>query len=166
MTQLDNRSSEAGQKVLTTAAHLKTIADQLRSDELTGGAACLADRGAATLERVGHYLDASNGDRLIADAERFGRERPWVLAGAGLALGLAGSRMIKASAARGSASDYDVSRYTGAGGYAVSGGGGAATGNDYRNPVSSDAAPMTAATQGASGVTASQTSRPKTNDGP
>lgn len=99
MGQLDSRSSDVGTRVLATATSMKKVADDLRSDQLSHGAASLADRGAATLERVGHYLDRSDGETLVRDAERFGRERPWAVATTGILLGLVGSRMLKASAA-------------------------------------------------------------------
>ncbi|GAC1313514.1 MAG: hypothetical protein NVS2B3_15330 [Vulcanimicrobiaceae bacterium] len=99
MGQLDSRASEIGTRVLATASSMKRIADELRSDELSHSAASLADRGAQTLERVGTYLNASNGDTLVRDAERFGREQPWAIATTGIVLGLVGSRMLKASAA-------------------------------------------------------------------
>jgi hypothetical protein len=98
MAQLDTRSSEVGTRVLATASSVKRIADELRSDELSHGAAALADRGAETLERIGSYLGKSNGDMLVRDAERFGREQPWAIATTGIVLGLVGSRMLKASA--------------------------------------------------------------------
>ncbi len=100
MNELDRRASDAGQQVTSTAGHLRKIAEELRGDDLSRPAAQLADRGAQTLEDIGRYLAQSKGDKLLADAERFGRQRPWVLASAGVALGLAGSRMLKASAAR------------------------------------------------------------------
>ncbi len=100
MGQIESRSTAASEKVLATAASLKRIAGELRGDELSQGAASLADRGAESLERLGKYLAASDGERLVMDAERFGRERPWTLATSGLVLGFIGSRMLKVSAVR------------------------------------------------------------------
>ncbi len=99
MGQLDSRASDVGSRVLATAASVKRIADEMRSDELSHGAASLADKGAETLERVGNYLNGTSGDTLVRDAERFGREQPWAIATTGLVLGLVGSRMLKAAAA-------------------------------------------------------------------
>ncbi len=98
MGQVDSRASDVGARVLATASSIKRIADELRADELSHGAAAVADRGAQTLERVGTYLKQSNGDTLVRDAERFGREQPWAIATTGIVLGLVGSRMLKASA--------------------------------------------------------------------
>ena len=118
MGQLDSRASDVGTRVLATASSMKKIADELRSDELSHGAASLADRGAETLQRIGTYLSDSNGDVLVRDAERFGREQPWAIATTGVVLGLVGSRMLKASAASRhrdeylSSGSYDSDEYT------------------------------------------------------
>ncbi len=100
MGQIDTGSTAAGEKVLATAASLKRVASELRTDELSRGAASLADRGVSNLERLGSYLTKSDGERLVMDAERLGREQPWTMATSGLVLGFIGSRMLKASAAR------------------------------------------------------------------
>jgi hypothetical protein len=61
----------------------------------------VADR----LERAGGYLERARGEELLQDAERFVRERPWLVTSAAAAAGLIASRVFKASA---------ESRYTGA----------------------------------------------------
>ena len=99
MAQLDARSSEAGTRVLASAASLKRIAGDLRSGDSGYGLASLAEGGGERLERFGDYLINADGETLIGDAERLGRERPWTVATMGIVLGLAGSRMLKASAA-------------------------------------------------------------------
>jgi hypothetical protein len=52
------------------------------------------------VEQVGRYLERVDGNELLTDAERFARQRPWLLAGIGLVAGLAASRMMKASSER------------------------------------------------------------------
>lgn len=111
MGQIDSGSTAAGERVLKTAASLKRIAVELRSDEIGRNAAPLADRGVERLERLGTYLSASDGEHLVMDAERLGRDRPWTVATSGLILGFIGSRMLKASAAR-RHSTTDNSTYT------------------------------------------------------
>ena len=86
--------------MLGSAASLRRIAVELRSDELGRSIAGLADLGVVNLERVGSYLTDSDGDRLMNDVETFGRERPLALAATGLILGIVGSRMLKASASQ------------------------------------------------------------------
>jgi len=53
----------------------------------------LADRA----ERVGGYLQESDADRILRDAEDFGRRQPLAVVGIGLFLGFAASRLLKAS---------------------------------------------------------------------
>ena len=98
--QIDHGSTAAGTKVLASAATLRRVAVELQGDELGRGAARLAERGVAQLERLGAYLTRADGERLIVDAERLAHRRPWSVATSGLILGFAGSRMLKASAAR------------------------------------------------------------------
>ena len=100
LKQIDTSSSVAGERLLGSAASLRRIAVELRSDELGRSIAGLADLGVVNLERVGSYLTDSDGDRLITDVETFGRERPLALAATGLVLGIVGSRILKASASR------------------------------------------------------------------
>jgi hypothetical protein len=97
--QVEQRSTKLGQQVLDTADSLHRIAGQLRQDELASGAADLADSGAEMIERCGRYLEDSDFDQLVSDAEEFSRERPLTMAAAGLVVGLVASRMIKGSAA-------------------------------------------------------------------
>lgn len=98
--QLDDRSTQLGRQVSSTAGDLRTIGDQLRQSETSAAAAGLADRGAEFVERIGTYLQDSDSDRLIADLEDFARERPWAVASAALVLGFAASRVLKSSSSK------------------------------------------------------------------
>jgi hypothetical protein len=46
---------------------------------------------------VGSYLERSDGDTILRDAEDFGRRQPWAVMLGGLAVGFAASRVLKAS---------------------------------------------------------------------
>ena len=48
-------------------------------------------------ERLGGYLQESDGDRILRDVEDFARRNPWAVAAGGLLVGFAASRMLKAS---------------------------------------------------------------------
>lgn len=98
--QLDERSTQIGERVGATADDLRRIGTELQSSTGVGGAAALANRGADYIERIGTYLRESNGDELIADLEDFARERPWAIAGAAVVAGLAASRFVKSSSIR------------------------------------------------------------------
>ncbi len=95
--QLDDRSTQIGTTVSATAGDLRRIADELRTNETVPGSADLAERGATFIDRIGTYLTDADGEQLIADAENFARQRPWVVAGAALVAGFAASRVLKAS---------------------------------------------------------------------
>ncbi|MDQ6933127.1 MAG: hypothetical protein M3160_08105, partial [Candidatus Eremiobacteraeota bacterium] len=46
------------------------------------------------------YLRNADGDQVLRDIENIGRRQPWVVLSAGLALGFAASRLLKASSAQ------------------------------------------------------------------
>jgi ElaB/YqjD/DUF883 family membrane-anchored ribosome-binding protein len=98
--QVDERSTQLGQQIETVAQDLRRVGDHLRETEVGGAAAGYVDRGVELIERLAHYLEDSDGERLIADAENYVRRQPWALAGVGLVLGFAASRFLKASSAR------------------------------------------------------------------
>lgn len=97
--QLDRRSTQAGEQARSVADTLRQTASQLRQEgdpqkqRLAGG----ADRGAEQLERLGGYLTEADGDELIGRIEDVGRQQPYLIAGAGVLLGIAVGRFLKAS---------------------------------------------------------------------
>jgi hypothetical protein len=94
--QVDQRSTEAGEKVSGTASDLRSVGEELRRQGKEAPAK-LADNAAERTERVGNYLSNSDGDKLLDDVEEFGRRRPWVVLGGGVVVGLAAARFLKAS---------------------------------------------------------------------
>jgi ElaB/YqjD/DUF883 family membrane-anchored ribosome-binding protein len=96
--QVDQRSTDAGEQIAGQARDIRTVADQLR-EQGKDGPAQLAERAAQYTERVGSYFKASDSDRILRDAEDFARRRPWAVIAGGIALGVAASRFVKASAA-------------------------------------------------------------------
>ncbi len=98
--ELEQRVAFFGLQVVSTAQRLHTIADHLRQDQLAQGAANLVDRGAESVEDIGHYLESATVDSLASKAESFGRGRPLTFVTIAFALGVAGSRILKAAAAR------------------------------------------------------------------
>jgi ElaB/YqjD/DUF883 family membrane-anchored ribosome-binding protein len=94
--QLDDRSTEAGEQVTTTADVLRRVGNQLRQDGQIGSAQ-YAERAAQPVERLGRYLTEADADRLLRDAEQFARRRPWVAVMGGATLGFLVARFIKAS---------------------------------------------------------------------
>jgi hypothetical protein len=84
---------------------VRSIADELRSQGKEAPAN-LAEQVASQADRVGDYLKEANGDRILRDVEDFARRQPMLVAAAGLALGFAASRFLKASSSRRYQSGY------------------------------------------------------------
>ena len=94
--QLDERSTKVGSQVRSLATALRRSGEDL-SDEGNGNASQLTKQAADRIERVGSYLEQKSGGELMRDVEEFARRRPWLLAGLGMAAGLAAARFVKAS---------------------------------------------------------------------
>lgn len=94
--QVDQRSTQAGEQVRSTAQALRSTGRRLREDGQDGPARA-AERAADQAERVGSWLERSDADRILHDVEDFGRRQPLAVAAIGLAAGIAASRFLKAS---------------------------------------------------------------------
>jgi hypothetical protein len=94
--QVDQRSTQAGERASATAQDVRSVAQELRQQGKETPAR-LAEQAADRVDHVGRYLRSADADRLLADVEDFARRRPWAVAAAGLALGFAASRVLKAS---------------------------------------------------------------------
>jgi hypothetical protein len=97
--QIDQRSQQAAEQVNRQASDLRAVSDALR-EQGKDGPANAAGKVAGYAEKVGSYLHERDADALLADAEDFGRRRPWAVAAGGLVLGFAASRFLKASSSR------------------------------------------------------------------
>ncbi len=95
-TQVDQRSTDAGERVGGFASDVRTVGDTLR-EQGKDQPAKLADQAAERAERLGSYLKDSDADRILGDIEDFGRRQPWAVIAGGVALGLVASRFLKAS---------------------------------------------------------------------
>lgn len=95
-TQVDQRSTQAGEKVTEHASSLRSVAGHLR-EQGKESEARYAEQAAEKVERAGSWLTESDADRILREVEEFGRRKPWAVIGAGIAIGVAASRMLKAS---------------------------------------------------------------------
>jgi hypothetical protein len=95
-SQVDQRSTQAGQQVNTTASDIRSVAQQLRSQGKDAPAK-LAEQAADRIQGIGSYLERSDGDRILHDVEDLARRQPWVVMVGGLLAGFAASRFLKAS---------------------------------------------------------------------
>jgi|tagenome__1003787_1003787.scaffolds.fasta_scaffold20685440_2 hypothetical protein len=96
---VDERSTQAGKQVSTQAGDLRSVGEQLRSQGKDQPAK-IADQAAERVERLGGYLERSDADTILRDAEDFARQNPWAVVAGGLVLGFAASRFLKASSSQ------------------------------------------------------------------
>ena len=96
--QVDRRSTQAGEQASGVAHTLRQTAAQARG-EGNDQQARLAEQGADRLERLGGYLTDADGDEILWRVEDVARRQPLLVAGAGLLLGIAFARVLKASSA-------------------------------------------------------------------
>src|SRR6266536_5862262 len=97
--QVDQRSTDASERIYATAEDVRSVAEELRRQGRETPAR-LADQIADRAESFGSYLRNADGDRLLGDVETFARRQPWAVAAGGLALGFVASRFLKASSSR------------------------------------------------------------------
>lgn len=94
--QVDQRSTQAGQQLGSAADDVRSVAHELRSQGKETPAR-YAEQAADKAHQVAQRLESASGDELLRDVEDFARRNPWAIAAGGLMLGLAASRMLKAS---------------------------------------------------------------------
>jgi hypothetical protein len=97
--QVDQRSTQAGQQINTVAQDVRSVAEELRTQGKDKPAQ-YAEQAAERVQSAGQWLEQKNGDELLSDVENFARRNPWAIAAGGLALGLAASRLLKASSSQ------------------------------------------------------------------
>jgi ElaB/YqjD/DUF883 family membrane-anchored ribosome-binding protein len=94
--QLDRRSTEVGERVGGGASDARSVAEELRKQGKDTPARYV-EQAADRAERLGGYLQRSDGDAMLRDVEDFARRNPWAIVAGGVAVGFAASRMLKAS---------------------------------------------------------------------
>ena len=104
--ELNSRSTQAAGQVTAIAQALRRTSGQLR-EEGQSQPAQWAEAAGDKVERLGIYLGEADADRMLHDAESFARRRTWLVAAGGMVIGLAASRLLKASSSRRYASDGD-----------------------------------------------------------
>jgi hypothetical protein len=97
--EVDRRSSQAGASLQSTASDARSVAEELRGRGKDKPAQ-VAERAAEQVNRIGGYLQDSDGERILRDVESFARRNSWTVAAGGLAFGFAASRFLKASSSR------------------------------------------------------------------
>jgi hypothetical protein len=108
--QVDQRSTQAGERLSKQVADVRSVAEELRNQG-KDAPATIAEQVAGQADRVGDYLKGASGDRILRDVEGFARRQPMLVAASGLVLGFAASRFLKASSSRRYESGYGDSGY-------------------------------------------------------
>jgi ElaB/YqjD/DUF883 family membrane-anchored ribosome-binding protein len=105
--ELDTRTAQAGGQIQSTADDLRSVGEELRRQGKDTPAK-LAEQGADKVEQIARYLIDSDGDKILADMEDFGRRQPWAVIAGGMAIGFLASRFLKASSTRRYNSRYQL----------------------------------------------------------
>ena len=100
-TRVSERASQSASQVADFARALRQTGQGLEGNL----AAPLVGRAADQLDRVAELLDSNDPDKLVGNVERFARQQPLLFLGGAFALGLAGARFLKSSAAHTQSSD-------------------------------------------------------------
>ena len=98
-SMIDSRSTEVGSQMTSAARAVRSAGNELRQQGSTT-AATVVDAMADGAQRLGSYMESTDADSLLRDAEALARRRPWLVAGAAATIGLLASRLLKASSAR------------------------------------------------------------------
>jgi ElaB/YqjD/DUF883 family membrane-anchored ribosome-binding protein len=96
--QLDERTTQVGRQARSLAEAVRRSGQSLQQGKDEVGVERITAGVADRLERAGGYLERARGEEMLRDAERFVRERPWLVTGAAAVAGLVASRVFKASA--------------------------------------------------------------------
>ncbi len=97
--QLDERSTTVGESADTLSQAARHSAEELRAQGQDLPAQVI-EQAAGRVEQLGQYLRNANGEQIISDVERFGRQQPWAVIAGGVFLGFVASRFLKASSTR------------------------------------------------------------------
>jgi hypothetical protein len=95
--QVDQRSTQAGEAVASTADDVRAVGETLR-DRGNDTAARVVEQAAGYAQQAADYLKDTGPNEIIADVERFARRQPWAVALGGLVVGFAASRVVRSSA--------------------------------------------------------------------
>lgn len=87
-----------GDRVALVASDLRTTRSQLAQSDTVGPASGLIEQAAGWADQVAAYLRATDGERMLADAEAFAQRNPVLATGIAAILGLSAARFVKASA--------------------------------------------------------------------
>lgn len=105
--QVGDKASQVGDQASSIASALRSSSQQLQDQGQTGPAKVM-DMAAERTDQLGYYLSSTDPNQILADAEDFCRQRPWVVIAGGAALGFLAARFLKASSSRRYSERYDT----------------------------------------------------------
>ena len=95
--QVDQRSTQAGEKVASTADDVRAVGETLR-DRGNDTAARVVEQAAGYAQQAADYLRDTGPNQILSDVERIARRQPWAVVLGGLVVGFAASRVLRSSA--------------------------------------------------------------------
>ena len=97
--EVDQRSQQVAEQVESTAEAIRKAGEELRRQGKDQPADLLS-KGAQKAEQLGQYLKESDSEQILSDIEDTARQKPQAALAAGVAVGFAFSRFLKASSAK------------------------------------------------------------------
>ena len=97
--QIDQRASLIAGLLSDASIEVIELGDDVRKRGRAVWLADALDYVAANADKAAGYLERSDGTALAHDYERYAREKPAIVAGAGLFFGFAVSRLLRVSTA-------------------------------------------------------------------
>lgn len=94
--EVDRRRTELGTGARRIADATRQTSRDLR-DEGKDLPAMLIDQASTGIDRAAAYLEENDAEQVMRDLRDAGRRWPWLFAAAGVAVGFAASRLIKAA---------------------------------------------------------------------
>jgi ElaB/YqjD/DUF883 family membrane-anchored ribosome-binding protein len=97
--QTETRGQQVATELQHVAGALRRSSHALHADGHTQAGQSIemvTDR----IEGLRRYLGGTGGDQMLRDLESFGRRKPWGMIGLGMGVGIAASRVLKASSSR------------------------------------------------------------------
>lgn len=95
--QVDQRSTQAGEAVASTADDVRAVGETLR-DRGNDTAARVVEQAAGYAQQAADYLKDTGPNQIMSDVERIARKQPWAVVLGGLVVGFAASRVLRSSA--------------------------------------------------------------------
>lgn len=112
--QVDQKSTQAGEAVASTAEDVRAVGETLR-EQGNDRAAMVVEQAAGYAQQAADYLRDTDPNKILSDVERIARKQPWAVTLGGLLVGFAASRVLRSSARNDDQGDDDFGAQVGTG---------------------------------------------------